>query len=43
VAIVVPCHRVIAADGTIGGYTGGVDIKRKLMDIEGISLEEVRR
>jgi methylated-DNA-[protein]-cysteine S-methyltransferase len=40
VAIVIPCHRVVAANGTIGGYTGGVDIKRKLMDIEGISLEE---
>jgi O-6-methylguanine DNA methyltransferase len=42
VAIVIPCHRVIAADGTIGGYTGGVDIKRKLMRIEGIPLEEVK-
>ncbi len=39
-AIVIPCHRVVAANGTIGGYTGGLDIKRKLMDIEGISLEE---
>ena len=40
VAIVVPCHRVVAADGSIGGYTGGLDIKRELMRIEGISLEE---
>ena len=43
VAIVVPCHRVIASDGSIGGYTGGLDIKRKLMQIEGISLEEERQ
>ena len=42
VAIVIPCHRVVAADGTIGGYTGGLDIKRTLMRIEGISLEEDR-
>jgi methylated-DNA-[protein]-cysteine S-methyltransferase len=40
VAIVVPCHRVIAANGNIGGYTGGLDIKRELMRIEGIHLEK---
>lgn len=40
IAIVIPCHRVIAADGTLGGYTGGLDIKRKLMEIEGIDLPE---
>jgi len=40
VAIVVPCHRVIAANGRIGGYTGGLDIKRELMRIEGIRLEK---
>lgn len=34
--IVVPCHRVVASGGGIGGYTGGVDIKRTLMQIEGI-------
>lgn len=32
--IIVPCHRVIAADGTIGGYGGGVPIKRRLLEIE---------
>jgi methylated-DNA-[protein]-cysteine S-methyltransferase len=35
-AIVVPCHRVVASGGAIGGYTGGLDIKRTLMGIEGI-------
>jgi len=39
VAIVVPCHRVIAADGSIGGYTGGLDIKRALFRIEDIDIE----
>jgi methylated-DNA-[protein]-cysteine S-methyltransferase len=33
-AIIVPCHRVIAADGTLGGYAGGVEIKRKLLALE---------
>ena len=32
--IIVPCHRVIAADGTIGGYGGGPERKRTLLDLE---------
>lgn len=39
VPIVIPCHRVVASGGGIGGYTGGLDIKRTLMRIEGIDLE----
>jgi methylated-DNA-[protein]-cysteine S-methyltransferase len=35
VAIVVPCHRVIASDGTLCGYGGGLDIKRRLLELEG--------
>lgn len=35
VAIVVPCHRVIASDGTLCGYGGGLDIKQKLLQLEG--------
>ena len=34
VCIVVPCHRVIAADGTLGGYSLGVDMKQYLHDLE---------
>ena len=34
VAIVVPCHRVIASGGSLCGYGGGLDIKRKLLDLE---------
>lgn len=37
--IVVPCHRVLHAGGGIGGYTGGIDIKRKLLAIEGVLPE----
>lgn len=33
-SIIVPCHRVIAADGTLGGYGGGLAIKEKLLAIE---------
>lgn len=38
VAIVVPCHRVTASGGKLGGYTGGLDVKRTLMEIEGIEI-----
>lgn len=35
IAIVVPCHRIIQANGTLGGYGGGLDRKRWLLDLEG--------
>lgn len=41
IAIVIPCHRVVASGGKLGGYTGGLDIKRTLMDIEGIEWERM--
>ena len=34
VAIIVPCHRVIASDGTLGGYEYGLDVKKALLDLE---------
>ena len=33
-SIIVPCHRVIAADGSLGGYGGGLDRKRVLLALE---------
>jgi methylated-DNA-[protein]-cysteine S-methyltransferase len=32
--VVVPCHRVVAADGGLGGFTGGLYLKRKLLALE---------
>jgi O-6-methylguanine DNA methyltransferase len=34
VSLVVPCHRVIAADGSLGGYGGGQDLKARLLAME---------
>jgi methylated-DNA-[protein]-cysteine S-methyltransferase len=34
ICILIPCHRVIAADGSIGGYSGGIGVKKKLLMIE---------
>ena len=39
IAIIIPCHRVIAANGTIGGYAGGLAIKRKLLKCENINIK----
>ena len=34
VAVIVPCHRVIGADGSLTGYGGGLERKRLLLDLE---------
>lgn len=34
IPIIFPCHRVIETDGSIGGYSAGTDIKRRLLEIE---------
>lgn len=36
---IIPCHRVIRKNGTIGGFTGGLPIKRKLLAAEGIAID----
>jgi O-6-methylguanine DNA methyltransferase len=41
IAIIVPCHRVIAADGTLGGYAGGLDLKRRLLALEKSLVSEL--
>jgi len=38
IAIIIPCHRVIASDGTLHGYAGGLERKRMLLDLEAKSL-----
>ncbi len=38
IPVIVPCHRVIRSDRTLGGYTGGLDIKQTLLQIEGAML-----
>ena len=34
IPIFIPCHRVISSDGSLGGYSGGLDIKKQLLQIE---------
>jgi len=40
VAIILPCHRVIASDGKLAGYAGGVGVKRKLLAFEKTAASE---
>ena len=37
IPVVVPCHRVVRSDGTMGGYRGGPAAKRVLLDLEGVA------
>ncbi|MDE5827293.1 MAG: methylated-DNA--[protein]-cysteine S-methyltransferase, partial [Duncaniella sp.] len=38
ISIFAPCHRVIGSDHTLTGYAGGLDAKRYLLTLEGVSL-----
>jgi methylated-DNA-[protein]-cysteine S-methyltransferase len=35
ISVIIPCHRVIAADGSLAGYAGGIENKEKLLKLEG--------
>ena len=39
-AIVVPCHRVLAASAALGGFSSGLDWKRRLLTLEGVPFKE---
>ncbi|MDP8959862.1 MAG: methylated-DNA--[protein]-cysteine S-methyltransferase [Actinomycetota bacterium] len=38
IPVVVPCHRVVRSGGALGGYTGGIERKQFLLDLEGVTL-----
>ena len=40
IPILIPCHRVIGANGKLVGYRGGLDIKEKLLNIENADLNK---
>jgi O-6-methylguanine DNA methyltransferase len=42
IAVIVPCHRVVEADMTLGGYSGGLQYKRYLLALEGSKLTGTR-
>jgi methylated-DNA-[protein]-cysteine S-methyltransferase len=41
--IIIPCHRAIRSDGTLGGYQGGLEMKRTLLKMEGVFFDALGR
>ena len=41
ISIVVPCHRVIGSSGALTGYAGGLPMKRKLLELEGVLMPDL--
>lgn len=43
VTVIVPCHRIVGSDGSLTGYAGGLDRKRKLLDLEARAVSDAAR
>ena len=43
IPIVLPCHRIVGANGSLTGYAGGLEVKRRLLQLEGATLASRRR
>ena len=41
ISIIIPCHRVVGANGSLTGYAGGVDTKVKLLELEGVDMSRL--
>ena len=40
ISIIIPCHRVVGSNGSLTGYAGGIDLKIKLLEHEGVDLSK---
>lgn len=40
ISIIIPCHRVVGANGNLTGYAGGIDKKIKLLELEGLEMSK---
>ena len=38
ISIIIPCHRVVGTNGSLTGYAGGLDVKVKLLQLEGVDM-----
>ena len=41
ISIIIPCHRVVGADGSLTGYAGGIQRKIKLLELEGADMKKL--
>jgi methylated-DNA-[protein]-cysteine S-methyltransferase len=38
--LIIPCHRAVRSDGSLGGYAGGIEMKKRLLEFEGIGFDK---
>ncbi len=43
ISVIVPCHRVVGADGNLTGYGGGIQRKKALLKLEGVDMSQLTR
>lgn len=43
ISIIIPCHRVVGADGSLTGYAGGIHAKIKLLELEGVDMARLHK
>ncbi len=41
ISIIIPCHRVVGANGSLTGYAGGIDKKLRLLEHEGVNMSRL--
>ena len=41
ISLIIPCHRVVGADGSLTGYAGGIERKRRLLELEGVDMSRL--
>ncbi|MDR1730529.1 MAG: methylated-DNA--[protein]-cysteine S-methyltransferase [Synergistaceae bacterium] len=41
ISIIIPCHRVVGSNGSLTGYAGGLAVKRKLLELEGVDMSRL--
>ncbi len=41
ISIIIPCHRVVGANGSLTGYAGGLAVKRRLLELEGVDVSRL--
>ena len=41
ISLIIPCHRVVGADGSMTGYAGGIERKRRLLELEGVDMSRL--
>lgn len=41
ISIIIPCHRVVGSNGSLTGYAGGIDMKVKLLELEGVDMSKL--